>query len=1486
MRLTTVKKFRQVLRLPYIIHLIPSDRIKIEEALKLYQNALKFHSQGPGSYAEAEAAYKELFSSEIFSWEESLSEAQRLDRETDLDGSDDEAGGNLTPVFTTATAGADGSPSSLPQILYLAYKNHGQFLLDRLKHDLSRIEDEILSKPLPSTAQKVPSMALSSLKLFVEALDRDDSDLELWRLVSRIGGLLGSPRIARFCLETVLDNDQVDLSAWTEPLGLEEGFAEEQLKPILDELDDLLSKSQMSQLYSRQKAIVAAFRQYIDPCPYLPSPPPKLHGDNAKAVAKPQVIEAPHRSWSRYGECLLLRLNHEAQGTIESDPGATYSITFPADQPDTHFALETQNIMNEEGFIQASRQLAAANGEDVPEEIPKSATTEGEAPTNQVLPEAFQESPVERNHPPLDESFQGPKDLEGDDNREKEDAAKADGAEMQGDGVEGIPTLTSAVSLPNRKRSSETAELPDGNDVGRTKSKRIKARGSLDPGSLKDSTAEDWARWFEQQLQIYHQADDSAFASTGTILSTFMSEESVSLQTLRDIVSIKRSDSEPEDKFKSLGLVAYDLKCALDGWDTEKSRAFLNGHDPKDPAGGIGGNRGPGFAAFVDTSAQESKKASGLKPLPDSYGLSDFEHHVNMQSYISLNQVAYRWLDGLLSFRVDDQIHAERQTLYESYLWPDILKQNVVQMLVYQDHAVHSELARLIKYTEHRDQSEVKPTHTLDTRGGLRLWMNDVDEAKRKYTNLAQTIFELHLDVYGRITNPSSKVDESTRILQRERLCRWFALASKLMNQWSWPGYRDDQWSKTSSELQIRFLWASVVCKGLLDPTSRDDTILCYKDLIQVLQDFFHKQDSSVSQVIELPNNAIMPEISVSIAEKEISRLSTMDFFMGIFDHDTSDPINLIESLEPLLDLSVNRAGSYINQNDETNPQIDTEHNSSSPRSGNSDIIITSGSRPQLLEALQFLEQGSLPLRLFLWQKLRDAYRAVPYPPQVLCCDLRMATLIIDHLASSFHAGKSPRHRRDSLLRWLHRLDDHITRVLGIALHKTDPFECVDDDHIREALQSLLSIQKVVHCFALWEDTIRVGKTPPPAQATQGAVRGLAKSTDKFRDMIVKVWTLQYILLKEAMAQHAAIFTSQDQRLVAHLQQVHQVLGLRCYCSLAGKMFLRLMKNELETFKLGVGDWDTNMSQLIFDLYGVKISSSPMEMQDHGCLTEDLDKCTALEIMDLVMTQVNRISTKDLLKSDLKFTVDKMQQVIKIPPISRSLSRTFNFRLVNVYLKSPLNPYDLYQSLRGIGGLCDNQVCDEGSEVASKGWYYLLGNISLARFRSLKRSSAGSADDLSTAKTFLRYDLEFGTNRWETWYRLGQVFDAQIEEDTTWTSEKLENQTDHLPDLQRKAIHCYSMAIAVATQYAEGSFEDTSKIADLCADFGTRVYASTREPFSMKAFDLSEYKRHYNSQEAGMYQGLPFTGMHLYSAWKFASILLRRASVQKPHNWV
>ena len=1456
MRLMTARKFRYSLP-PQVPCDIEAEICQIEEALKLYQNALKLHSLGPDSYDEAEDAYNELFRSEIFTYPESLSETQRIENYGVAEEFEDNSEDDLPPAITTTVTGVDVAPSSLPQILYLAYKNHGQFQLDRLKARLNRIEKEVRPDDHLTPTNIIFGTASFSLKLFVEALDRDDTDLELWRQVARIAGLLGSRRIARFCLESVIDTDEDDIDPWTEPLGLEESFASEQLKPLLRSLNDQLSVFQLDAKLHQQGSLMGLLKQNLDPFPYLP---PDAVSPPAQSIARPaknQIIAVPLRTWASCGKAILFRLNQEAQGLISPDPGAGYSVVIPSNNSAMILPPPARQLLNRDTTTDHGRQsFVRSPTEDQAEYVDAlMEVSTGDGPA-----EGSEDRPVDLGGSVPRNLIESPTKSDQIEERGCENVVEVSLAQRRAEsgGVTVRPAVP--VALPTRKRSSEAAELPDSTDIGRSRSKRIKARGSIDSDSLKDTTAEGWAKWYEQQLQIYHEADEPAFGIVQSALAKLGSKKSGSLEILREIISNNCTpSSERADSAKgSLNMAARDLKTMLDGWDLPKSKAFSSGHDGKDSAGPIGGTQNPGFTAFLEHSTQEIQ-ASPKRPLmPGDYVLDDFVKYLHDGSWYGLHQLSHEWIACLLS---PGRLEQGPRSLYEAFSWPDSLKEAVVQMLVNEDEAIFSQANRLVDIMEQQSQA---PEHTLA--------LKRFHKSKLSHVQMVQAIFEIHLDVYGRITNPSSEVDAMTRLLQRDRLCRWATFSSKLMNQWS--SIPDDE-GGLSDDLEIRYMWASVVCTSLLEPASRDHTILCFQDLIRILEKTRLSHDFDL--IIDLPNNAIMPEISVEAAEKEISRLTTLDFFMGVFSSEKNAPLTIIESLEPLLDLSVQQ----VKEENETSSEGTEGGHRRVPLAKHSEVPAS-----KLVEALQFLNRGSLALRLFLWQRLRSAYQAIHYPPQILCCNLRSFALITDHLTSSFYTNSSPENRQDSLLRWLNTLDDLSTRILAAALLHKDPFETLDAYHVRVSLEAVVKLRDILHVFALWEDTIRVGKTQVPISVSQAAHKGLNKSTDKFRDMIVRTWTLQYVLLKEAIKQCPELFSNPDETLLHYLKRAHHTLGLRCYCSLADKMFLKLMKSELERFKLAEG-WDTDMAQLVFDLYGLKISSTTAEMQDHGCVPEELDRRTALEVMDTVMLHVNRLSIKDLLKSDLKFAVDKMQQVIKIPKAStNATARTFNYRLANNYLKSPINPVDLYRSLRGVGGLCGNPARSEGAEIAAKGWYFLLGHIALAKFRSQKRSPMGSTDDLEIARTFFRHDLEFDTDRWETWYRLAQVYDAMIEEDSTWSADKLDNHMADLTVLQRKAIHCYSMAMAVGTRCGDASFEGTSKMADLCADFGTRVYASTREPFSMRAFDMNDFMRPFNRAGQGMYDNHQFPGLTLYSAWKFASSLLRRASIQKPQDWV
>lgn len=203
----------------------------------------------------------------------------------------------------------------MPQILYLSYKNHGQFLLDRFK-DYIQHNAAFIRRSFDDL-DEVSRAVRPSLQLFVEALGRDDTDMELWRQVSRISECLGSKRVARYCLEAVLDTGQSGLEVWSNSPGIDQTFAVEQLKTILQQIRDCHSGFPVTALHESQKKIAKFYDKHVDPYPYLPFQQ-SIHESNVQRLAlrsqpELQAISVPLRSWASCGKSIMARICEEEE---------------------------------------------------------------------------------------------------------------------------------------------------------------------------------------------------------------------------------------------------------------------------------------------------------------------------------------------------------------------------------------------------------------------------------------------------------------------------------------------------------------------------------------------------------------------------------------------------------------------------------------------------------------------------------------------------------------------------------------------------------------------------------------------------------------------------------------------------------------------------------------------------------------------------------------------------------------------------------------------------------------------------------------------------------------------------------------------------------------------------------------------------------------------------------------------------------------------
>jgi hypothetical protein len=963
------------------------------------------------------------------------------------------------------------------------------------------------------------------------------------------------------------------------------------------------------------------------------------------------------------------------------------------------------------------------------------------------------------------------------------------------------------VTLPTRKRSQSAAgirETPEDDSGTQKRSKRIRNRdnteGSVDP-----------AAQFAEQMKNFVRADGDVFKFVDGILSRIGVEE---LGTFTDLQAALLNDEKSDREETITNLAVRDLRDILRAWDDGKASTFINGN-AADILGSSAASANAGLAAFLEYSKSGVQKANTIPPFSESEGVSSFTAKVQA-SWAPLLDVMFDWLCTIL-------------LSYRGTLWSEELKIAVVRIISYADAEVFTRL-----------KQEVERARLEETKDGDLAQLED----------MTQTLFELHLDIYTRITNPNSIVNYETRIMTKERVDRWADFTADVVRSRN---------AELDDELSLRYLWASVFYATMGDSVAREHKVLCWTDVQILLRE-------TDKLTIELQNNAVMPEISAEAAEREVSRLTTMDFFFNLFQADRSDPVAIIETLEPVLDPE--SACQPAELNDDTAASSEAADNTPAT----------------LRDMWKFLKTGSTPLRLFLWQRLREAYASIGYNTKVFSCNLKSIEIIVGDLRTDDYVDSSDEPRRHKLLTWLKALDDLLVKSLSTALNDTATcFEIIDERHLKSTCAALAQLNRVLHSAAIFDDEIRVGMIQlpqSPAYAPHGSFNGFIT---KLREMQVRTWALQYAMIKESMNQNAELFSTPDKDLANFLANIHYCLGLRKCCKASNKIFLKMMKVEMIRLK-HIDKWEDYLGQVLYDLYGIRLGVGTFLLEEHGCPTEALDRRTVMNIADQVIDLANKMPMKDLIKHELRATIERMQTAVGQAKSTPQMLH--NLRNYTEYLKTSIRPLDMYKAFKGQVQVDSLPVITPESPLADKGWYFLLGMIALMKFRSTKRLGPGAqTDDMKVGATFMRLQLQFSAHHWETWYRLAQCFDYELEEEVMWTADKINNHRPDLVRLQRGSIHCYIMALSTAIRTADDSISTAEKLSEMYHEFGMRLYASSREPFGMEAFWVDEFEKHM-SGSTGMYKKPLHDEMSRYRVWKYAATLFRKSLAERPKYWM
>ena len=915
--------------------------------------------------------------------------------------------------------------------MYLAYKNHGAFKLDRLK--ASGVE---AGSEFELTIQQ-------ALDWFSTALGRDAGDSSLWRKAAQLSLAIDSSRLTRFALESVLDHETVGADSGNDTLALviggipnpEEYLATIQLRDVLRKVCDTAAlESDKIKHLSKQK-LHPRFQKYTNPYPWIPLPKEedtKTLGDVLQKITiNKQTAESTLRTWPGVGNAILSQISSDDISVQALNASSCLQIIIPI--------LEGEDISRE-----------TTPDEPTPGSGGKSETATAEENEDTAMTDA---SVVELAPPP------------------------AAGRRRSGSAT--------------RKRKSASLGA-DGGDGGRSRlSKRQRDKKEADAAAAAAAAAapesKQKVRQETQNEKLFNTADE-CFSPLGISLGTASS------------LMPKTGSSGGENNGAREDMYLDDFKKILQDWDDDKGNVLLYGdgiQSPDEAAQGM---------AFLDLEANVPSRPV----LSGDENLRKWVNSINARGLSPL-EAGFEWLKALCmrdapglgkARKIRGSLGTSTASSWIRHSWPEPLKEVVTAMANMCEEMCWG-------YFKGYLENFVAHPHPF----------GDDDYAIIEW---AQTMFEIYLSDLAARERQKSSAELSVRgeeelEIRREKAKRWSFLVRDLMycRPRGSDGIVDDQ-------LTMRCLWAIAVFTAFTG-VSREFRLECFGDLKGIMS-------SNKLHSIELPNSSIMPEISALRAEREISKLKTVDFFTSIFQVTTDmggvekDPYEVIEILEAVLEPGV------VSPYDEQERRI-------------------------LEEITRFLEGSSAMFRLHLWEKLKVAYEKIGYRPKVLSCVLRSLEVVVGDLKSRSYLESSEDHRHFVLLRSLRLVEEMLPVILGLVSGGNGFVNLseIDRDGLVDSMKSMAILLRLLHCYAFWESAVL------NHEISASNLHSYRLVVVKFREMIVRAWVVMYSIYRETADRGMGSDSldleegEKEERLATLLRDMHQELGGRNYCRLSDR---------------------------------------------------------------------------------------------------------------------------------------------------------------------------------------------------------------------------------------------------------------------------------------------------------------------------------------------
>lgn len=519
-------------------------------------------------------------------------------------------------------------------------------------------------------------------------------------------------------------------------------------------------------------------------------------------------------------------------------------------------------------------------------------------------------------------------------------------------------------------------------------------------------------------------------------------------------------------------------------------------------------------------------------------------------------------------------------------------------------------------------------------------------------------------------------------------------------------------------------------------------------------------------------------------------------------------------------------------------------------------------------------------LRSQFWSLLLSDYFSIGENEKSLNGYLKILSDSISEITGDDYLSLDAQSRYKNILKVMITSRETVNNIVELIRSDENLLKKISRDSLKVYFVSIIQLLRTLHIFILFEDGVIDGIFPPVT------LQSWQSFSLYLKELLVCSWCLFYFLFKNYIPEE-----NKDPEILNDLLSIiHEQLGTRGYCGLADGILLDISLHEIHTIQFSESDAD--ILQCLHCRFGVVLGHEYYHPYDHQTTPIDLDAKNAMIYSGFLMKNVLRKKNlaQNILRTDVKGALDAFYESLGFPDHSISAIEKNNSSMNNL-LNSSISPEFLQSCFKGTFSPEITTPDIELSHLSKTGFYYIMGQSRMSLFKIRKRTLPGHTEDIAEAVKFFKYDLICGSpNRYESWYALSQGYDALVEDDLTWNIYKVntESAREAVGIRQRKAIISCAIALNCFLRYGSHPlFENTpsfqNMIGPASAFFARLLYNSVQEPLNMVAYASDGDKLLCGAD--GLYTKSKKFNFKPATILKCALFALQIATTELPGDW-